>query len=280
MRPPCSTRHMHIKRTHENVTYNYIIPVKCKCWECPTCRKRKAKLISDFIKKNFSGRQIWMLTLTDPHRDSAARAWQTLGDKWNLFRTWAVKHYGMFNYIRVIEPHKAGGYPHMHVLVDAPIAHKELVKKITDWGFGWNFHSKRMSASGAAGYVTKYLTKEWPDDTVHELRTESKARIVQASRKLGPIFFTTTTWSLVNYNCDPLTLSCYANEIFWDAMARGLLPVIFELRQTSYLIRSPAISPGISEDALLNTAIARGCGSDCEPLALKLDGFQTELSLC
>lgn len=229
---------MHITKDAGGVLYNYIVPVKCKCWECPTCRKRKALQVAKFIRQHFDKRKLWMLTFTDPHRGDVLDAWKTMGDKWNRLRTWVTKEYGVFAYIRVIEPHKKGGWPHMHVLVDKPVAQTKMVKMITRWGFGWNFSSVRVSTNHAAFYVTKYLTKEWPDEKVQYLRSQSKCRIVQASHGLGPIFFVKSEWCCENYNVDGTKIDQIARDIFLDEMARGVLPVIFEISNNTYLIKS------------------------------------------
>ena len=279
MRPACNIRHMHITRSDAGVVYNYIIPVKCKCWECPTCRRRKSQLVQQFIRKNFSHKSLWMITLTLPHRGDVSDSWREIGSQWNVFLTYVRARFGNFDYVRVIEPHLSGGWPHMHILVTKPILNNETMRHLTECGFGWKCHSTRVSVEGSARYVSKYLTKDWPNEQVHTLRRESGCRIVQASRGLGPIFFTVTSWRCVNYNVDLLKLPDIVEEIFYDAIAAGAFPVWYEINNGAHLIRSPVIQFIATSSIVYDNNYADGCGVSCCPGNITVDGVQQVFEL-
>lgn len=116
-------------------------------------------------------------------------------------RTYIVKNHGGFNYLRVVEPHKEGGWPHMHILVDKFICHNDVVKLVTQWGFGWNMHNVLMSSKNASWYLAGYLTKKWPDISADLLRVTSKCRIVSVSRGMPAIFTSKSEWAIVEYDC-------------------------------------------------------------------------------
>jgi hypothetical protein len=141
-----------------------------------------------------------MLSITFFHNGDAIEAWENIGKYCNRMLTYARKYSGNFNYVRVVEPHADGEWPHIHLVVDKPIDDVRFVKKITDWGFGWNFHSKPMTGIGAARYVSKYLTKDWPSGNADLYRVMTKTRIVTSSRSLGPIFKTHSSWRLVTFD--------------------------------------------------------------------------------
>ena len=175
-------------------------PVLCKSWACEYCRKLKASLIRNYVKENFKEEDLWMLTFTLFHSGDEAFSWKKIAKGWNLFRTYATKLHGKFSYLRIIEPHKKSGYPHMHVLVNKFVCDQAVLKKLVRWGFGWNFESQRISQKSALGYVTKYLTKGWDNVDAEELRQATKARIVSVSRDLPPLFFKTPSWELCKHS--------------------------------------------------------------------------------
>lgn len=197
MTTKCYTHYMHLSKLENDIMQEIFIPVRCKSWGCSPCRSIKARIVMDFIKRSFAGQSLFMLTFTDPHRGSALDAWETLGSRWNLFRTWAVKTFGKFQYVRIIEPHKKGGWPHMHVLVNIKMSDPKIRSMLKKWGYGYIFDNMNISVTGAAQYVSGYLTKKWPDGLADRYRRESKTRIVQASQSLGAIFTKKSSWSLV-----------------------------------------------------------------------------------
>lgn len=203
---------MHLSKIEGSTLQEIFVPVRCKSWGCESCRSIKAKIVRDFIVRSFSGQKVYMLTFTDLHRGKAIQAWKSLGSRWNLFRTWAVKTYGKFQYVRIIEPHKKGGWPHMHVLVNIKMSNPKIRSMLKGWGFGYIFDLMEISVKGASQYVTSYLTKKWPDGIANQYRKESKTRIVQASQSLGAIFSIKSTWTLVTREIREEELGAYV----WD----------------------------------------------------------------
>jgi len=237
MRPACEDRHMHLYQEKDGKHTHLIVPVKCKSWECPVCRRIKSKIVSDFIKNKFKNKQVYMWTLTHFRSKSLEETWRDLGECWNRLRTYVKKEFGEFEYVRVIEPHKTDGYPHAHIILDRYVNEGTLSKLLTAWGFGWNFHSKRMSSAGSARYVSKYLTKAWPDETVHEVRRATKARIVQGSRRLGAIFRKPATWHCLNFNIPTLLRESYAVELRLDIYAAGSSVALLQLNKGACVVQ-------------------------------------------
>jgi hypothetical protein len=141
-----------------------------------------------------------MMSITFFHSGSPLDAWNNIGKNWNLMRTYIAKKYGKFDYIRIVEPHKKGGWPHIHVLTKGNVIDKDIVKKVTGWGFGWNFHVKQISGDDASKYLSKYLSKEWPSIDGDIFRVASKTRIVTCSRGMPPIFTTKSEWEVIRYD--------------------------------------------------------------------------------
>lgn len=140
-----------------------------------------------------------MMTLTFFRSQDVLSCWNEIGKKCNRLLTYMRLRHKDVKYIRVIEPHKIGGWPHIHILTDRYVLDSGLSKKLTKWGFGWNFHSKHVPAKTGAGYISKYLSKPWPEGSADLYRTVSRTRIVSASRNLGPIFAKDPQWELVSY---------------------------------------------------------------------------------
>lgn len=199
MSSKCYSNYLHIKNLVDGKRVDLFVPSRCKSWGCPSCRSIKAKVVANFIKKSFKGQKVWMLTFTDPHKGEVIDAWKNLGPNWNRFRTWATKTYGKFQYIRVIEPHIKGGWPHMHVLVNVEMNESKIRQMLGQWNYGYIFDMGEKSPGHAANYLSKYLTKEWPGGVANALRSSTKTRIVQASQSLGAIFYKKTSWKIVSY---------------------------------------------------------------------------------
>lgn len=186
-----------LKKQVDNLHIFGFFPNLCKSWSCTKCRSVKAAQVRNYIQKHFTGDTLYMLTFTMFRSESGETSWKSIAAAWNRLRTAAVRRHGKFSYLRVLEPHKKGGYPHMHVLVDKNISSQYIVKKITAFGFGWNFHCEPITQEVAKNYVSKYLTKGWDNIEAEELRKVTKARIVSVSRGLPPVFYRAPTWEAV-----------------------------------------------------------------------------------
>lgn len=193
----CGSTFLYLKKKF-NGMYNYaFVPARCRSWSCPVCRPIKAAQLRRYVGKHFTGENIFMLSFTLYHSGSAADSWGYISDHWNRLRTSVVKNSGRFTFMRIIEPHADGRWPHMHVLIHGSKQIYELLTKCTDCGFGWSCHSLRVSTDRAKRYVTKYLTKPWPGSEADSYRILKKTRIVSVSRDLPPLFTKESEWECV-----------------------------------------------------------------------------------
>jgi len=153
-----------------------------------------------------------------------------------------AKHYGRFNYIRIVEPHKKGGWPHLHVLIDGCNMHDDVVKHVTNCGFGWNTHVTHISPEDAARYMCKYLSKEWPTGDAQLLRETSKTRIVCVSRGMPAIFTRVSEWELLRHDMPSEHVEFEANCIIQQLHDHHATHIVasacgigFEVRSDIYL---------------------------------------------
>lgn len=196
----CGSSFLYIKKKVGGKHLFAFVPSRCKSWSCPVCRPIKANIVRNYILDNFETNNLFMITLTFFHSGTVESCWEQLGPRWNRMRTYIAKKYGKFSYIRIVEPHKSGGWPHMHILVKGHVMKLDVVKSITGWGFGWNMDCVRIPYKTAAKYVSKYLTKEWPSTGANVLRIASKCRIVSVSRGMPAIFTAKSEWECVRYS--------------------------------------------------------------------------------
>lgn len=215
----CSQKFLHLQKIDANEQSQLVVRMACGRWDCPDCRSKKSKKIQSFIKSRFKRKSMYMLTFTFFQSKSVIETWAGVGKAWNRFASYVRGSTGKFDYIRILEPHKKGGYPHMHVLTSTFVAKKKAVELITKHGFGWNFSSKKISLENAARYVSKYLSKEWFNAEYYHFREVAKTRLVQGSRGLGAIFKKTSSgWTLVEI-LDENTKSGRIKEIYLEALA-------------------------------------------------------------
>lgn len=244
MTKECGQSYRFMHKVTETGSQVGLIPVSCKSWSCPKCRHIKADQVKAFIRKHFSSCKVWMLTFTYNRSSTALEAWKNMGENLNRMLTYARKYSGSFNYVRVVEPHKDGSWPHIHMLVDTPIATTTFVKNITNWGFGWNFHCKLMEGLQASNYMSKYLTKEWPSGDADLLRQIARTRIVSSSRKLGPIFKSTSDWSVVKLSNPSYGVQHLLNRLIQSFRRNGATKIDVELFSQGFLVTSDAtLSP-------------------------------------
>lgn len=224
------------------------IPARCKSWSCNTCRAIKARIVREYIKANFTSNNLFMITLTFYHSGTALEAWENVGPCWNRMRTYITKRFGKFNYLRIVEPHKDGGWPHLHVLIDGYILDTEIIKRVTEWGFGWNFSCVRVHPDSVANYLSKYLTKPWPAGTAEFNRVASKCRIVSVSRGMPAIFTKESEWECVKYDCqsDHTLWTCNSLiKICQDLKADYIL--VKKLGEGFIIETSANLTPGLVE---------------------------------
>lgn len=196
----CGTKYIYLHKAVNNLHYYCFVPSLCKSWSCPVCRLKKAKIVQQYIQDNFAGSEVYMLSFTLYHSGDPCSSWKYISEYWNRLRTSVAKKSGKFSYMRVIEPHRDGTWPHMHVLIKGSERIYELFDKSVQCGFGWNCHSKHISVDVASRYVSKYLTKTWPDGNAEFFRVLNKTRIVSVSRDLPAIFNHKTDWECCRYD--------------------------------------------------------------------------------
>jgi len=273
----CSVRFLFLRKKVKNSFVYAFLPARCKSWACETCRYHKAKQVRDFILRSFAGREMWMLSITFFHSGTALDAWHSIGKNCNRMLTYARKYSGSFNYVRVVEPHKDGLWPHVHILVDKPIATTEFVKLVTNWGFGWNFHSMPVSTLHSANYVSKYLTKLWPTGDAELFRVMSKTRIVSASRSLGAIFKTESTWECINYDLPKSHCEFMHAVILRECKRLGCTYISSKGNHHGFEITTDVLLSADFEKNVLDPYIFKG--SDSFDFTFCPFGFQTELDL-
>lgn len=174
---------------------------RCKSWDCQTCRRVKASKLEGFMQRNFNNGNLYAFTFTFYHSEPVGVAWQLVGPRWNRLITRIRAHNKGLGYVRVLEPHKESPYPHLHVIFDRHIDCAKMSEWLKNSGFGWNMLSTPISSEGFQRYMTKYLTKEWPDENTSVLRRASRSRVVSASRRFGAIFARPAQWTKVVRNC-------------------------------------------------------------------------------
>lgn len=248
MSESCGQSYRFMYKNTETGSQVGLIPVLCKSWSCVECRPKKASQVKGFIRKHFGDSELWMITLTFHHRGTALNAWKNIGKSLNRLLTYARKYTGKFNYVRIVEPHQDGSWPHVHMLVDKDIASVGFVKNIESWGFGWNFCCSPMDGIKASNYLSKYLTKPWPDGDADLLRQFARTRIVSSSRNLGPIFKTESSWKVVKLENPVRGVHQMANAVVIEMRKEGATTIEYECISEGFIIKSDAtLSPGFVE---------------------------------
>jgi len=197
-RPSCSVRFAHIHKKTDTGGQSALVPIRCKSWDCPRCRRVKSWQIKQKLTEILGSSQWFFLTLTYGNSKSAKSTWRELGNDWNRLAVWLRRRYPAIRYCRFVEPHKKRSYPHMHVLVNLHCFTRDFFTQASKAGFGWVANVKRVNSDGVNAYLRKYLTKEWPQNWGRVFRAETKCRIFSLSRVFGPTFRKKTDWALVS----------------------------------------------------------------------------------
>jgi hypothetical protein len=142
-----------------------VVLVPCMSWSCPICRRQKANIIREKIRKLFIDRSVWMITLTSHHYYSPEIQLAWLVKKWNLYLTHIrKKHVQKVHFFRVVEEHHRGFF-HLHVLIDVDMTSKRWKKLAIKCGFGFEFKCDYVGRDHGAYYASKYITKSCYDDS-------------------------------------------------------------------------------------------------------------------
>jgi hypothetical protein len=180
----CGKWFVPLKKVDGSTVRYMVAPVKCKTWDCPECRKKKAKDYISRIQKMFDGRRLWMVTLTYKHDVSEEYLWKNYNDAWNRLRTNLFKQFGKFSFVRVLESHNKSDYPHLHLIWDRKIPVNVFGPATVAAGFGYQMELTEITSDRARTYIAKYLTKEWKNEEGRALEKKCRCRRISFSRDL------------------------------------------------------------------------------------------------
>jgi len=174
---------------------------RCKQWSCPTCAEINKALWMIRAYKGAktlmqAGIDFYFLTLTSHEKLTASqslyvwpRAWAKLRDKMKY------ENGGVFSYLMIPEHHESGKI-HVHAIESAGLGESWIKTAARTSGLGYmDEEDKLRTPTGAAHYVTKYLTKSigvaiWPRGF----------RRIRASRDWPKLDMPETDWL---FNCLP-----------------------------------------------------------------------------
>lgn len=137
------------------------IPVRCKCWSCPTCAKINKRKV---ILAGISGapRALLTLTVNRKHYSSPEDAAHALKRGLRNLRLDLKRHPKLenFEYLAVFEEHESG-YPHMHLLITGKFIPWHYLRKTWERITGSiHIHIRKIrNSSQAANYTAKYISK-------------------------------------------------------------------------------------------------------------------------
>ena len=198
----CGHYHMAVYQDNGNVRRYAAFPLRCKSWDCPECRKFKARGYQKRMKCIHDGRKLYFYTLTYFHNNTPDEAWATYNAAWNRLRTNLRKQFGAFKYIRVLESHTESPYPHLHVIADKLFPTSKFGYSAVAAGFGYQIKVKPVTGEGAARYISKYLTKEWTNDKAWSYRKKYRCRLISFSGGLLSRKTRGGAWGLVTRGCN------------------------------------------------------------------------------
>lgn len=141
-----------------------LITIACDSWNCQFCQKTNSYRWAERVKYGIDlaqPRDAYMWTLTLPGWvHYASTGFRILPDLWDKFRREVQRFYPVWDYAAFVECHPVRGLiPHFHIvsLAAAPYRLKDVAKHC---GFGYMAKEKQITSKGAAGYVTKYCSKQ------------------------------------------------------------------------------------------------------------------------
>lgn len=193
----CISGFLAVHQENGNTKRYKAFPVRCKSWDCPTCARIKAERYKVRMQPLFDSERLFMYTFTFYHSKPELEVWSEVSKAWNRFRTAAQKKYGRFSYVRILEHHHNSDYPHLHCLIDKRFSDVWMAHELKTAGFGYQCVCKEVTSAGAAGYVTKYLTKPWSSDNCKDIRKRLRLRVVSFGGTACRSANTGTQWSLL-----------------------------------------------------------------------------------
>lgn len=193
----CSKYHAACYQDNGDFRRYVAFPMRCKSWDCPDCRRVKAKNYRKRISALFDGRKLFFYTLTYYHSMTPEVAWSTYNNAWNRLRTNLRKQYGRFEYVRVLESHNKSPYPHLHIITDRWFPEHKFGYSAIAAGFGYQIAAKPITGNGAAAYITKYLTKEWTNELAWSYRKTYRCRIISFSSGILSPKISSGDWRII-----------------------------------------------------------------------------------
>ena len=217
----CGKTFLYLKKKFGSSFLFAFVPARCKSWSCPKCRLIKSRIVENYVREHFAGDTCYMLTLTYFHSGSVEECWKKVGPSWNRLRSYVNSLGRSISYLRIVEPHQNGGWPHMHVLIRGYVIDSKILEKVTSWGFGWNCEVQGMSPSVAAHYLSKYLSKPWPTGIANALREKTKTRIVCVSQDMPAVFSAKSEWECVQWDMPNTETLSMCNSICQALKIKG-----------------------------------------------------------
>jgi hypothetical protein len=168
------------------------------------------------MKPLFEKKQLFLYTFTYYHSATPEEVWTNYATAWNRFRTSAVKRFGRFSYCRVLEHHHKSPYPHLHIIADKEFPPTWLNRELIAAGFGYQANAQRVTSTGAAIYICKYLTKPWTDEYCKRIRKSLRLRIVSFGGDACRPEYTDSGWRIIaRAFLGEDVLDCIAADINW-----------------------------------------------------------------
>jgi hypothetical protein len=136
-----------------------VVPIKCKCWRCPTCGPILARYWAHRIE-GAKPKRFLTLTVDPKLYTSPQAAYLAMKDALpKLIRILRSKGIAI-EYVAVWEVHKSG-YPHLHLLLKGSYIPWRWLKSIwMNLGIGAHIDIRPVTdAKGAAFYIAKYMSK-------------------------------------------------------------------------------------------------------------------------
>lgn len=199
--------------TKKDAKLGKMVRARCKQWDCSFCARQNKlawrKTLYEYLMNNPD--KLWSFHTFTFHFRKMNRYARLIYSVNRIKKNWEKllkrikRRYGKFEYVRILEPHKLGGY-HIHlmasfVIPDCDIAYrtdkktgskipylKWLKSDLPSLGYGYIQHSENITGNGAQAvtYVTKYMTKD--ELQSYELLKGNKIRYVQTSRGIKSPF--------------------------------------------------------------------------------------------
>lgn len=242
----------------------------CKSWNCPTCRKKKARDLSNRAQIYFEKERLRFWTLTIKPQSSLTEALKHINKSWNRLRLKVTRKYGKVKYFKVLEHQNKSEMPHFHFLCNKYINWHWMKGAAQAAGFGSHLFVADVSSPKVYNYVIKYLRKGMHNDNFLEALLQNNGRRFGFSRGCLPISRLNNysiQYFLQNLTMD--TCDLFLNLNWWNIKDKqGFYPVQSNEEYTEYffpnkdvlLLAPPASSQSKSGTLLPAPAVLRPQG--------------------